>query len=77
MRHSTFILLLAIVLFPDHDANAQGFGGGVFVGISTSQVTGDNIGGFNKVGVLGRWFYRLSVLAQIDLATGDHLHHER
>ncbi|MDC0303403.1 PorT family protein [Flavobacteriales bacterium] len=28
----------------------QGFGGGLYGGISTSQVTGDGIGGFNKAG---------------------------
>lgn len=28
----------------------QGFGGGIYGGISTSQVSGDGIGGFNKIG---------------------------
>lgn len=35
---------------------AQGFGGGVLAGLSTSQVTGDAIAGFNKVGFWGGAF---------------------
>ena len=31
---------------------AQSFGGGVLLGLSTSQVGGDDLGGFNKAGVL-------------------------
>ena len=31
---------------------AQNFGGGVILGLSTSQVGGDDLGGFNKAGVL-------------------------
>jgi len=69
MRHSIFILLLSIVLFSTNDAMAQGFGGGVFVGISTSQVTGDYISGFNKVGFWGGGFtdYRFSPKSTLQL----------
>ncbi|MBL4585877.1 MAG: PorT family protein [Flavobacteriales bacterium] len=45
--------LFIIFLFVSSGIRAQSFGGGVFGGISTSQVTGDNIGGFNKVGGWG------------------------
>jgi len=31
---------------------AQNFGGGVILGLSTSQVSGDKLGGFNKAGLL-------------------------
>ncbi len=31
---------------------AQNFGGGITIGVSTSQVTGDNLAGFRKAGVL-------------------------
>jgi outer membrane receptor for ferrienterochelin and colicin len=31
---------------------AQNFGGGLILGLSTSQVSGDKLGGFNKAGVL-------------------------
>ena len=34
----------------------QGFGGGLYGGISTTQVSGDGIGGFNKVGGWGGAF---------------------
>ena len=43
--------LLAILIFLlPLTTLGQGFGGGLYGGISTSQVTGDNIGGFNKAG---------------------------
>ena len=32
--------------------HAQNFGGGIILGLSTSQVSGDKLGGFNKAGVL-------------------------
>lgn len=45
MRLLVFILsVLPILSF------GQGFGGGLYGGISTSQVSGDGIGGFHKVG---------------------------
>jgi hypothetical protein len=43
----TFIVLL---LFTPIALFGQGFGGGIYGGISTSQVSGDGIGGFHKVG---------------------------
>lgn len=49
-------LLIFILLFAPTVSLAQGFGGGLYGGISTSQVTGDNIGGFNKVGGWGGAF---------------------
>ena len=35
---------------------AQNFGGGVILGLSTSQVGGDNLAGFNKAGILAGAF---------------------
>jgi len=32
--------------------HAQNFGGGLILGLSTSQVSGDHLGGFNKAGLL-------------------------
>ena len=43
------LLSLILVLLPIV-GHGQGFGGGLYAGISTTQVTGDGIGGFNKVG---------------------------
>lgn len=42
-----FLFLIPTLLF------GQGFGGGLYGGISTSQVTGDAIVGFHKVGAWG------------------------
>ena len=36
--------------------HAQNFGGGVILGLSTSQVGGDNLAGFNKAGLLAGAF---------------------
>ena len=40
---------------------AQNFGGGIILGLSTSQVGGDNLGGFNKAGVLVGAFVNKSI----------------
>ena len=40
---------------------AQNFGGGLIAGISTSQVSGDQLGGFNKVGFLVGAFTNKSI----------------
>jgi hypothetical protein len=49
-------ILVFIILVVPTGVFAQGFGGGLYGGISTSQVTGDGIGGFNKVGGWGGAF---------------------
>ena len=41
--------------------HAQKFGGGIILGISTSQVSGDNLGGFNKAGLLIGGFIDLQI----------------
>ncbi len=51
MRIPVFTLLLFPFL-----SQGQGFGGGLYGGISTTQVSGDGIGGFNKVGGWGGAF---------------------
>ena len=40
---------------------AQNFGGGLILGLSTSQVSGDNLGGFNKAGLLAGGFVHLQL----------------
>ena len=40
---------------------AQNFGGGIILGLSTSQVGGDNLGGFNKAGLLAGAFVNKSI----------------
>jgi hypothetical protein len=41
--------------------HAQNFGGGLILGLSTSQVSGDNLGGFNKAGLLVGGFIDLQL----------------
>ncbi len=43
-------IALILLFFLTVEATAQRFGGGAYGGISTSQVSGDDIGGFHKVG---------------------------
>ena len=50
MDRSLFILFLFGILILN--VQAQNFGGGGILGISTSQVGGDNLGGFNKAGII-------------------------
>jgi len=40
---------------------AQSFGGGLIAGVSTSQVAGDMLGGFNKIGLLTGAYTNLKV----------------
>jgi hypothetical protein len=40
---------------------AQNFGGGMILGLSTSQVGGDDLGGFNKAGLLAGVFANKSI----------------
>ena len=40
---------------------AQNFGGGLIAGVSTSQVAGDMLGGFNKIGILAGVYTNLKV----------------
>ena len=41
--------------------HAQNFGGGVILGLSTSQVGGDNLAGFNKAGLLAGAFANIPI----------------
>lgn len=42
-------------------SNAQNFGGGIILGLSASQVGGDDLGGFNKAGLLVGAFANTSI----------------
>ena len=60
----------AIVLFCGFlaiNSHAQNFGGGLIAGISTSQVSGDQLGGFNKVGFLVGAFTNTSISQLLSL----------
>jgi hypothetical protein len=49
IRKSAILLLCGFLTF---NINAQNFGGGLILGLSTSQVGGDNLAGFHKAGLL-------------------------
>ena len=57
MRIFLYILLCVIAI----NAQAQNFGGGIILGLSTSQVSGDHLGGFNKAGILIGGFVNLQL----------------
>ena len=48
--------ILLICVFLTLSSNSQNFEGGIILGISTSQVGGDNLAGFRKAGILAGVF---------------------
>ena len=50
------ILFLFIILI-SNNVKSQNFKGGLIGGISTSQVSGDNLSGYNKSGIILRFIY--------------------
>jgi len=57
-RILTIFLLCGILTTNSH---AQSFGGGLIAGVSTSQVAGDMLGGFNKIGLMAGAYTNLKV----------------
>lgn len=53
--------LLIFCGFLISNLQAQNFGGGIILGLSTSQVGGDDLGGFNKAGLLAGVFANKSI----------------
>lgn len=47
------VFLVLAMLFLFYGSFAQRFKGGVFIGLSSTQVSGDQLSGFNKTGFLG------------------------
>ena len=65
-----FYRILAVVLFCgilSNNCNAQNFGGGLIAGASTSQVAGDMLGGFNKIGLLAGAYTNLKIKENLKL----------
>ena len=63
-----FFRILAIVILCGiltKSIHAQSFGGGIIAGASTSQVAGDLLGGFNKIGFLTGAYTNLNVKENI------------
>lgn len=55
------LLLSIIFLCVFLNIKGQEFGGGVSLGASTSQVAGDRLGGFNKIGLLAGVFTNIKI----------------
>ena len=65
-----FYRILAVVLFCGiltTNSHAQSFGGGIIAGASTSQVAGDMLGGFNKIGLLVGAYTNLKIKENLKL----------
>ncbi len=65
-----FYRILAVVLFCgilSNNSSAQNFGGGLIAGVSTSQVAGDRLGGFNKIGLLAGAYTNLKIKENLKL----------
>ena len=65
-----FYRILAVVLFCGiltTNSHAQSFGGGLIAGVSTSQVAGDKLGGFNKIGLLAGAYTNLKIKENLKL----------
>ena len=65
-----FYRILAVVLFCGiltKSIHAQNFGGGIIAGASTSQVAGDRLGGFNKIGLLAGAYTNLKIKENLKL----------
>ena len=50
-----------------YNTTAQSFGGGIIAGASTTQVAGDMLGGFNKIGILAGAYTNLKVKEYLKL----------
>lgn len=48
--------MLLVLTSAFQNANGQSFGGGAMLGFNASQVSGDNLGGYDKAGISGGFF---------------------
>ena len=58
LKKFTIALFCGLLTF---SIQAQNFGGGIILGLSTSQVGGDDLGGFNKAGLLAGVYANKSI----------------
>ena len=61
------VLCFVLVLFFCVNLSAQEFFGGLILGGTTSQVGGDNRGGYNKIGIVGGAFAGLNLTEDFDV----------
>ena len=55
------IVCLLFCGFLSISSQAQSFGGGISIGLSTSQISGDHLGGFNKIGLISGVYTNLKI----------------
>ena len=67
MRFYRILTLLFFCGILTYNTNAQSFGGGIIAGASTSQVAGDMLGGFNKIGLLAGAYTNLKIKENLKL----------
>tara|TARA_B100001142_G_scaffold292849_1_gene311977 strand:+ start:3023 stop:3631 length:609 start_codon:yes stop_codon:yes gene_type:complete len=60
------ILIIIIGIYPNN-IYSQIFGGGIIAGVSTTQVAGDLLGGFNKIGFLAGGYTSLKIKDKINI----------
>ena len=61
------ILLIISIIFSLNKTYTQEFNGGLIAGLSTSQVSGDMLGGFNKLGFLIGGFTKRKINNKLNL----------
>ena len=61
-----FFIIVVFCVF-QNNSEAQEFNAGILTGLSTSQVSGDNLGGFNKAGLILGGFVNRDVNSSISL----------
>jgi len=60
------VLIIIIGIYPNN-LYSQMFGGGIIAGFSTTQVAGDLLGGFNKIGFLAGGYTNLKIKNNINI----------
>ena len=65
--HRILTLLFFCGILTTTNSHAQSFGGGIIAGASTSQVAGDMLGGFNKIGLLAGAYTNLKIKENLKL----------
>ncbi len=64
-KNLTLLVLICGIL--TSQIKAQNFGGGIILGVSSSQVSGDHLGGFNKAGLLAGGYVNIKLNSSLKL----------
>ncbi len=62
------VFLVAIMTLTFFHVNGQGFKAGVIAGISATQISGDNLGGYDKAGLIAGGMVSTELTKKLDLA---------